>query len=178
MNIIKHADGVYEIEEFLSHDTQEKFLSLTEDNGWIAKDPGNITKPISNNVKITAKKVEIDIESFFSSFTQIKNITNIRRLKYGEFMHLHKDGGSHDKPEPIVFGIAIYLNDDFTGGELSYPELNLTVNPRPRSMVIHKAEYLHKVLPVISGNRYSITTFVLGDETTKFITTRGNSASS
>ena len=169
MNIIEHAEGVYEIEEFLSHNNQEILLSLCGYKGWNETHPGNIIKPIVGNGKITAEYILKNIERFFSDFTKIKDIGNIRRLKNGEFMHLHKDGGSYYNPEPIVFGVAIYLNDDFTGGELVYPELNLTVNPRPRSMVIHKAEYLHEVLPVTSGNRYSITTFVLGDETTKFI---------
>ena len=169
MNIIEHAEGVYEIEEFLSHSNQEILLSLSGDEGWNQSHPGNIVKLITGDGKMAVKDILKDIERFFSDFTKIKGIENLRRLKDGQFMHLHKDSGSYHNPEPIVFGVAIYLNDDFTGGELVYPELNLTVKPRPRSMVIHKAQYLHEVLPVTSGSRYSITTFILGDESTRFI---------
>lgn len=166
MNIIKHADGVYEVEEFLSHINQEKFLSLTQGDGWHTTHPGSTIKPIGDSIDITLKE---DIGTFFSNFTEIKGIGHMRRLIDGEFMYLHKDGGSPDNPEPIVFGVAIYLNDDFTGGELSYPELNLILKPKPRNMVVHRAEYSHEVLPVTSGNRYSITTFILGDNSTRFI---------
>lgn len=169
MNIIEHAEGVYEIEEFLSYSNQEILLSLSGDEGWKQSHPGNIVKLIAGDGKMAVKDILKDIERFFSDFTKIKSIGNLRRLKDGQFMHLHKDGGSYHNPEPIVFGVAIYLNDDFTGGELVYPELNLTVKPRPRNMVIHKAQYLHKVLPVTSGSRYSIATFVLGNESTRFI---------
>jgi hypothetical protein len=169
MNIIEHAEGVYEIEEFLSHNSQDILLSLSGDEGWNQSHPGNIVKLITGDGNMAVKDILKDIKRLFIEFAEVMDIGNIRRLKNGEFMHLHKDTGSYDNRKPIVFGVAIYLNDDFTGGELVYPELNLTVNPRPRSMVIHKAEYLHEVLPVTSGSRYSITTFILGDESTRFI---------
>lgn len=166
MKIIEHADGVYEIERFLSLVDQQQFLSITGEDGWQIMDPGNIIKPIGNNINTTIKK---DIENLFSDFTKVVGIGHIRRLRDNEFMTLHKDGGSADNPQPIVFGIAIYLNDDFTGGELSYPDLNLIVKPKPRSLVVHRADYPHEVLPVTSGSRYSITTFILGNESTRFI---------
>jgi Rps23 Pro-64 3,4-dihydroxylase Tpa1-like proline 4-hydroxylase len=89
-------------------------------------------------------------------------------LTNSEFMWPHTDDGNPDDPRKIVFGIAIYLNDDFRGGELIYPDLGLSVTPKAGSMVIHKAHLKHQVFPVL-GERYSITTFVFGDESTKFI---------
>jgi hypothetical protein len=35
-------------------------------------------------------------------------------------------------------------------------------------MVIHEAHLKHQVFPVLERERYSITTFVFGDEDTKF----------
>jgi predicted 2-oxoglutarate/Fe(II)-dependent dioxygenase YbiX len=66
-----------------------------------------------------------------------------------------------------VFGIAIYLNEDFEGGELNYPDLNISIKPKKASILIHDAKLLHQVLPVAYGSRYSITTFVFGTESTK-----------
>lgn len=168
MNIIEHADGVYEIENFLTDDQLQTILPLTLGDGWNTSHPGNTVKNMSGEVLIRAKEISDNIEQMFDNFTKIIPIGNIRRLAEGEFMHLHKDAGDENAPEPIVFGIAIYLNDDFTGGELSYPNLNLKVKPKVKSMVIHNASYPHEVLPVKSGNRYSITTFVLGNEYTFF----------
>jgi hypothetical protein len=169
MNIIEHAEGVYEIEEFLSHSNQEILLSLSGDEGWNQSHPGSIVKSITGDGNMAAKDILKDIKRLFIEFAEVMDIGNIKRLKYREFMNLHKDSDSYNNRKSIVFAVTIYLNDDFTGGELVYPELKLRIVPRPRSMVIHKAEYLHKVLPVKSGSRYSITTFILGDESTRFI---------
>ena len=95
-------------------------------------------------------------------------VNRLRRLTTDEFMHANKDGGYPSNPKVIVFGVAIYLNDEFTGGQLSYPDISLSVNPKSRSAVIHDAKFNHEVKTVTSGNRYSITAFVYGDETTKF----------
>ena len=168
MNIIKHAEGVYEIENFLTQDQQEMFLSCAEGDGWVNLNFGNTTKNLSDDILEKSKDVDFLIRSFFENFIQIYKISNIRRLTNLEFMWPHSDDGDPDDPRKIIFGIAIYLNDDFVGGELIYPTLGLSVTPKARSMVVHDASLRHQVFPVVSRDRYSITTFVFGDESTKF----------
>jgi hypothetical protein len=167
MTIIKHAEGIYEIEEFLTKDQQQTFLLLCNDEGWVKSNPGNITKSMDNSSLIEADNVASKISDFFINMDSYTPINRLRRLKFEERMYEHIDGGDPTNPKPIVFGIAIYLNDDFTGGELVYPDLNLSITPKARSMVIHDAKLKHAVNYVTSGNRYSITTFILGNEFTK-----------
>jgi len=58
-------------------------------------------------------------------------------------------------------GIVLYLNDDYEGGELYYPDLKLAIKPEAGSLVIHPGtvEYAHGVAPVTSGMRYATTAF-------------------
>lgn len=54
-----------------------------------------------------------------------------------------------------------YYNDDFTGGELYYPEFDLEIKPEPGLAVAHPGDiyYLHGVKRVISGFRYTTPSF-------------------
>jgi hypothetical protein len=58
-------------------------------------------------------------------------------------------------------GMILYINDDYEGGELYYPDLKLAIKPEAGSLVIHpgNAEYVHGVAPVTSGMRYATTAF-------------------
>jgi hypothetical protein len=58
-------------------------------------------------------------------------------------------------------GGVIYLNDDFEGGEIFYPKLNIEIKPEPGMMVIHPAglEYLHGIKKVTEGIRHTISVF-------------------
>lgn len=167
MNIIKHAEGVYEIENFLTEDQQNIFLSCAkEEDGWETPSFGNTVKKMNDKVFLEAKKVFESVESLFIDFEFLKKSFYVRRLQNRQFMWPHQDKSDSDDSD-IVFGIVIYLNDNFEGGELVYPELNLRVKPKPRSIFIHDASHKHQVFPVTMGSRYSITAFIFGDESTK-----------
>jgi predicted 2-oxoglutarate/Fe(II)-dependent dioxygenase YbiX len=54
---------------------------------------------------------------------------------------------------------VIYLNDDYTGGELFFPEVDggYTYTPEKYELVYFPTPYLHGVNAVKSGKRYIIT---------------------
>jgi hypothetical protein len=168
MKIIEHATSIYEIEDFLNDEEQELFMSSCTDDGWEESHPGNITKPMTNEQQAVTRKMLIRMAGLFDNMDSFTSVNRLRRLTTGEYMWPHVDGGDPLNPKVIVFGIAIYLNDDFTGGELYYSDIDLSLAPRPRSIVIHDAKFNHEVKTVTSGNRYSITAFIYGDEHTKF----------
>lgn len=164
-----HAEGVYEIEGFLDEEQRIAFLSKARDGAdWNTTHIGNTVKYMGDELYSKAETVYKSIETLFTNVGSIIYSRDLRKLTSSEFMWPHTDGGNPDDPKKIVFGIAIYLNDDFTGGELIYPTLGLSITPRAGSMVIHSAHLKHQVFPVVEGERYSITTFVFGDESTKF----------
>ena len=64
---------------------------------------------------------------------------------------------SVDRDISIIF----FLNDDFDGGDLVFPELKIVIRPEPGMMVCFPSNhhYLHGVEPVTKGKRYSIVTW-------------------
>jgi len=64
-------------------------------------------------------------------------------------------------------GGVIYLNDDFEGGEIFYPKLNIEIRPKPGMMIIHPAglPYLHGINKVTEGVRHTISVFFTYDST-------------
>jgi hypothetical protein len=169
MKVIRHAEGVYEIEGLLDEEQRMALLSKARENvNWNTTHIGNTVKDMGDELYTKIESVYKNIETFFTNIGSIIHSRDLRRLTNSEFMWPHEDGGNPDDPRKIIFGIAIYLNDTFTGGELIYPTLGLSVTPKAGSMVIHNADLKHQVFPVLEGERYSITTFVFGDEYTKF----------
>lgn len=161
------AEGVYEVENFLTDDEIYTLLLSATKDGFIESHPGNVVKDLLEESLIVVSTISDRIMSFFENAHSHTKITKIRRLTKGESMMLHKDSGYPQLKTKIVFGVAIYLNNDFDGGYLNYPELNISIKPKMGSMVIHDAKFLHQVLPVLNGSRYSLTTFINGDDSTK-----------
>lgn len=169
MNIIKHLDGIYEVEDFLTEEQQNIFLSEARPwGGWQTTHKGNTIKVMSELAQAELKKVFLRLESCFDNVKTVINTNHLRRLQDGEFMAPHVDAGYEGDSKGIVFGVVIYLNDDFRGGQLIYPELGKVITPKARSMVVHDATFNHQVYPAIDRDRYSITTFIIGDESTRF----------
>ena len=55
-----------------------------------------------------------------------------------------------------------YLNSEFGGGELEFPELGLTIKPKKGMMIAFPSykEFPHKVHPVTWGHRYTLVSWV------------------
>jgi hypothetical protein len=58
--------------------------------------------------------------------------------------------------------VVYFLNDDFAGGELVFPELDLIVKPEAGTLVCFPSDhnYVHGVNPVTSGHRYTVVTWM------------------
>lgn len=82
-------------------------------------------------------------------------------IKYsvGDFFENHADSVVSSGRKYSVF---YYLNDNYTGGELVFTNLDLRISPKANSMLIFPSgpEYAHEVLPVTYGNKYVISTFL------------------
>lgn len=52
-----------------------------------------------------------------------------------------------------------YINEDYSGGEINFPDHNLKIKPKSNSLIIFPGNenYLHEVLEIIEGDRYSST---------------------
>ena len=113
--------------------------------------------PVSDNVT-EINRLAIDISDKLLNddleYTQFGIIT--RNFKDGYFLHWDQENDSS-----IKYGIVYYFNDNYDGGEIFYPKLNIQYKPKARDLIIHPGtlEYMHGVRDVSNGVRYSMNMF-------------------
>ena len=77
-------------------------------------------------------------------------------LKYSNAGYLpqHQDQGVSSR----VLSTVGYLNDNYSGGEIHFPYVDVTVKPEAGSVIFFPSNfiYVHEVRPMISGVRYAI----------------------
>jgi hypothetical protein len=174
--INKLADDVYEIENFLNNDELKLILDIvskTTQKDWI--DPNQT--PEKHNLwydksfflheymdlckEIVFDKVEYICPSYLLCEKELK----ISRFRKGDQIKYHRDNDTTPKGHYLGYGLVIYYNDDYLGGELDYPELGITIKPKAGSVLLHGGEILHGSLPVLDDSeRYFSTVFIWGND--------------
>lgn len=132
----------------------------------------------SNMQYNTAEDIESSLISYSIKaisdlcFANYRKNTGVEMLKLPDYFSIRKyntgaDMGKHvdsedptDKSHPVVSGV-LYLNDEYEGGEIYFPEQDIRVKPSAGSMIMFPAyrPYFHHPLPIISGNKYMIPFF-------------------
>lgn len=113
--------------------------------------------------------VENNLASSFSEYERIHEIQSIlRTINDGRHLGYHQDN-SAPGDENNRFGIVVYINDNYEGGEIHYKNLNIQYKPSQGDLVVHYAGLEHGVTEVSSGERYILTSFVKGTRDTKFL---------
>lgn len=82
-----------------------------------------------------------------------KDFITISKLLPGPGMDPHVDNINKNSNHFICM---FYLNDDFDGGEIYFPDIELKYKPKSGDVLLYKASIRHQVLPVTKGVRYSI----------------------
>lgn len=81
----------------------------------------------------------------------------------GEGLWHNPDGSvSWRKSVDRDLSTIIYLNNDYEGGDLVFPELKIRIRPEPGMLLAFPSthEYIHGVEPVISGERFAIVSWM------------------
>jgi 2OG-Fe(II) oxygenase superfamily len=122
----------------------------TESASWVY----TLTVRCKEKIEVHLSKPKLFVESFFvaclfSGDSHIPHADNERR-----------EGGwwvPNHTPQRDYTALA-YLNDDFTGGELVFPDLGIAIAPRAGLLVGFPSnhEFVHAVPKVLSGKRYSL----------------------
>jgi predicted 2-oxoglutarate/Fe(II)-dependent dioxygenase YbiX len=113
-----------------------------------------ITLRCKEKIEAHLSTSELFVESFFvacmsSGDSHIPHADNEQR-EHGRWIPNHT-------PQRDYTGLA-YLNDDFTGGELVFPDLDVVIAPKPGLLVAFPSnhKFVHAVPKVLSGKRYSL----------------------
>lgn len=79
---------------------------------------------------------------------------HLLRYEKGGYLPAHQDHGVSSR----VLSTVMYLNNDYDGGEICFPNSNIRMKPEPGSIIYFPSNYLyiHEVAPIINGTRYSM----------------------
>jgi predicted 2-oxoglutarate/Fe(II)-dependent dioxygenase YbiX len=89
----------------------------------------------------------------------------------GDYQEPHADAENPDgELHPFSwrkYAALVYLNRDFEGGDLYFPNKKIRVRPQPKSLVMFPGtmEYLHEVEKITGGTRYTLASFWTDDPT-------------
>lgn len=106
--------------------------------------------------EINKKSIDLINTMFKKEFDYTRFGIITRNFKDGYFLHWDQENDPN-----IELGIVYYINDNYDGGELFYPKLNIEYKPKAGDLIIHPGtiEYMHGVRDVTSGVRYSMNMF-------------------
>ena len=121
----------------------------------------DLDQDVIRNMAVKAKLLYEDTYPELKGKINYSRIHAVHRFISGDFMPVHSDRGPHENNNDILHGFVIYLNDDYTGGELYYPRKGISIKPSKYSLIIHPGseEYEHGVQKVVDGSRYAFTFF-------------------
>jgi len=138
----------------------------------------NLSHRVTDNIVMPTSLLEYTTNSVKELYENIliqKYRQPIKSIEPAQLLQ-YKVGGKydiHNDSEDIVNGqvkricerdltIIAYLNDNYAGGELEFPDWGVTFKPKAGDIIAFPSyiEYSHRVHPVTSGTRYCLVTWV------------------
>lgn len=178
------GNGIYRIENFFSLHKKFKDLILNQINNldffsyqnnpfkkndfdshnfWVkAIDSSN---PILYEIVSSLNEQMIKVLNLTLNTTHVSQWENsqycgmISLYNPGNFFMDHNDLFSSDEEKKMTYTAVYYVNQDFEGGNLFFPELKITVKPIENSLVLLPSHLIHRAEEIISGNKIISTTF-------------------
>jgi hypothetical protein len=131
---------------------EDRMLILEHCSGFLDKQNKIVSDTFNNIKKEIGKILKKDLYEYTGFRTIYRSAT-------GQEMKTHNDQGLGPS---YKYGIVLYLNDDYQGGEIYYPHRGIEFKPEACSLVLHPAHeaYRHGVKAVSIGTRYSMTSFL------------------
>jgi hypothetical protein len=149
-------DNIKTITNFISSDLCDQIVSnlissTSSSEQWrdtVYRDNGVLLSPLG-------KMIQDQIELSFQTSVEMVQQPFVIKWSKGQSMGLHVDDLGIETYH--ITGL-IYLNDDYIGGEISFPTHDITIKPNKGELVLFPGNlhYAHEVKEVISGDRYTI----------------------
>ena len=113
-----------------------------------------IDKPYREILKIWSEKTNNPPLEYIS-----KNYL-LRKYHKGGRIGQHIDKNIENPLNTIDWSVLFYLNEDYEGGEISFPELDITIKPSKGSALVFPCTAVHIANEVTSGEKYYIFMFI------------------
>lgn len=180
---------IYRFENFVSIEDQKNILKFCEDNPkW---------SPITGDKKFSSQQKNMVSANGDNSYLvgiddtmkildkynyEIAKVLNkeklIQHTVFGMLPTLFKYSKGYSLPlhmdtkysKWITYASVIYFNDDYEGGELSFPKLNTSIKPKAGELIIFSQtedNYYHEIKRIKTGIRYSSATWWGSEEDPK-----------
>ena len=84
---------------------------------------------------------------------------NLLKYSNGQEYQAHYDGGTS---VGRVISAIIYLNSDYDGGHLEFPNFKIKIKPEPGMLILFPSNYAYKHIahPVTKGTKYALVTWI------------------
>lgn len=131
-------------------------------------DPARVDKldPLYSHISFVYEKIFGGIEKAYTHYSTIlyphasQNIKStegmLSILKYGKTGYLpeHQDQGVSSR----VLSTVAYLNDNYIGGEIYFPQVDINIKPEAGSIIFFPSNFVftHTVMPIEEGYRYAV----------------------
>lgn len=80
----------------------------------------------------------------------------IRKYKSGAMIAPHIDKNENNPMNTMDWSALVYLNDDYTGGDLIFNDLDISLKPKAGSIIFFPCMAMHQAGIVESGHKYFI----------------------
>lgn len=135
--------------EFTEFGNNEQEFTVHKHSEIGANDPDVLDLIVSY-----AKKVHEHVLDFYGGeFAKfIDQRTHIARFATGSGMHAH-----FDSSRPNDIATLIYINSDYEGGEIYFPDYDIEIKPGPGDLLTFpdNPNFIHGVRQITSGIRYT-----------------------
>jgi hypothetical protein len=176
MNIQKLEEKIYYYDNLFENIND--YLDLLYDDEIIWEDWSTVNglfkyghyiggeKKLSENILDPIKEKLFECLSHYSANTNlhfgwIPDFYKIQKYSTGRYMGPHVDAIDETSDKSPTISVVIYLNDDYEGGSIFFPEQNLEIKPSAGSMIIFPSypPYYHHAKEVTKGNKYICPVF-------------------
>lgn len=174
-NVEMLGDEIYLYKNFLLKDEIDylnNFLNGLSKDEWHVPPPNPIPHvgPKIDFLKVVVDRLSTMVDGYFVHHNEVLNKLIVgdewgAHADNAEFKHIRekskllKDGDKFEYVDNTAYGVIVYINDDYEGGEIYYPNQNIQYKPCAGDLLIHSSEEKcrHGVRKVINGDRYAWT---------------------
>jgi hypothetical protein len=165
-SIVESYPRISQWKNWTASDDQSMIYGLVKDMVSDLKTVDIANNRIEQKTRYVINSLKMAVEMCSDKYVEARNLPKekykldtdtikVRKWNTGQSMGPHADG--QDGNYGLAFTIVMYLNDNYEGGEIVFPDHNISIKPKAGSLVMFPAtsNFVHKVMPITSGNRYS-----------------------
>jgi prolyl 4-hydroxylase len=165
---------IFIVRDILNPPQCSEFLETAKSMVWHDSASKADAAPTRNIARLTLKDGLLDkpFEKVFPQFAGKQRFLGLSyervilaHYKQGDFFARHTDAVYVREPGArSMFSILVYLNDDFEGGETSFPNLRRIVKPEAGCALVFAHGHEHTGLPISRGEKYALHLFAMYHE--------------